>query len=99
MSTHIETARRLLSAAAVRERAHQMLALAEAGELAEWAVDLCRLEAAADLTAETVRANYPDLKVPFHARWRMFVAGGAICGPRRTNRPILWSWGGRRSTS
>ncbi|WP_421936015.1 URC4/urg3 family protein [Phenylobacterium sp.] len=76
MSTHVETARRLLSAAAVRERAHQMLALAEAGGLAEWAVDLSRLEAAADLTAETVCANYPDLKVPFHARWRMFVADG-----------------------
>lgn len=69
-------ARRLLSAAAVRQRAHEMLTLAEAGELAEWRVDPSRLEAAADLTAETVRANYPDLKVPFHARWRMFVAGG-----------------------
>jgi len=23
-----------------------------------------------------VRANYPDLKVPFHARWRHFAAGG-----------------------
>ena len=69
-------ARRLLTAAAVRERAHKMLALAQAGALAEWRLDLARLEAAADLTAETVRANYPDLKVPFHARWRMFVAGG-----------------------
>ncbi|HEY0647831.1 DUF1688 family protein [Phenylobacterium sp.] len=69
-------ARRLLSAAAVRERAHEMLALAEAEALAEWRVDLSRLEAAADLTAETVRANYPDLKVPFHARWRHFVVDG-----------------------
>jgi hypothetical protein len=69
-------ARYLLSAAAVRDRARQMLALAQAGDLAEWRLDLARLEAAADLTAETVRANYPDLDVPFHARWRMFVAGG-----------------------
>lgn len=76
MPTHFETARSLLTAAAVRNRAHEMLALAEAGGLAEWRVDLSRLEAAADLTAETVRLNYPDLKVPFHARWRMFVAGG-----------------------
>jgi hypothetical protein len=72
----IKDARHLLTAAAVRERAHEMLALAEAGDLAEWRLDLSRLEVAADLTAETVRANYPDLKVPFHARWRMFVAGG-----------------------
>ncbi|WP_293350892.1 DUF1688 family protein [Phenylobacterium sp.] len=71
-----ETARGLLSAAAVRSRAHEMLAIAEGGGLAEWRLDLARLDAAADLTAETVRLNYPDLKVPFHARWRHFVVGG-----------------------
>lgn len=70
------TVRALLSAAAVRERAHELLAIAEAGGLAEWRVDLARLDAAADLTAEVVRANYPDLKVPFHARWRHFVVDG-----------------------
>lgn len=71
-----ETARGLLSAAAVRSCAHEMLAIAEAGGLAEWRVDMGRLAAAADLTAETVRLNYPDLKVPFHARWRHFVVEG-----------------------
>lgn len=69
-------ARALLTAAAVRERAHELLDLALADGLAEWRVDLSRLDAAADLTAETVRANYPDLKVPFHARWRHFTANG-----------------------
>ncbi|MEW5683330.1 MAG: DUF1688 family protein [Pseudomonadota bacterium] len=71
-----EAARGLLSAAAVRSRAHEMLALAESGGLAEWRLDPARLDVAADLTAETVRLNYPDLKVPFHARWRHFVAAG-----------------------
>jgi len=70
------TARQLLTAAAVRDRAHEMLAIAESGGLAEWRLDMSRLEAAADLTAETVRLNYPDLKVPFHARWRHFVVEG-----------------------
>ena len=70
------TARSLLTAAAVRNRAHELLAIAEAGDLAEWRVEMGRLEAAADLTAETVRLNYPDLKVPFHARWRHFVVDG-----------------------
>ena len=70
------TARRLLTAAAVRERAHELLAICEAGGLAEWRLDLSRLEAAADLTAQVVRENYPDLKVPFHARWRHFMANG-----------------------
>jgi len=71
-----EEARALLSAAAVRMRAHEMLAIALSDGLAEWRVDLDKLADAADLTAEVVRANYPDLKVPFHARWRHFTANG-----------------------
>jgi len=69
-------AERLLTAGAVREAARNMLQLAERGDLPQWDVDLSRMDAAADLTAETVRANYPDLKVPFHARWRHFMAAG-----------------------
>lgn len=65
----------LLSAAAVRERAHEMLDLALEGGVDGWAVDLGRLEAAADLTARVTREAYPDLDIPFHARWRHFVAG------------------------
>ena len=71
-----QAARSLLSSAAVRERAHELLATAMAGEVTEWSVDLGRLEAAADLTAEVVREAYPDLAVPFHARWRHFVIAG-----------------------
>jgi hypothetical protein len=69
-------ARSLLSASAVRARAHEMLAAALAGEVAEWRVDLARLEVAADLTAQVVREAYPDLSVPFHARWRHFTVAG-----------------------
>ncbi|HEX9966172.1 MAG TPA: DUF1688 family protein [Allosphingosinicella sp.] len=67
--------RALLSAAAVRERAHEMLGLALEGGVEGWAVDLGRLEEAADLTAQVTRDAYPDLDIPFHARWRHFVAG------------------------
>lgn len=70
-----EAVRRLLSAAAVRERAHEMLDLAIAGEVAGWRVDLDRLEDAAELTAAVTRERYPDLDIPFHARGRHFVAG------------------------
>lgn len=66
----------LLTATAVRERAHRMLALAEAGALAELAVDLDKLPAAAALVCETTRESYPDLVVPFHSRWRHIGAGG-----------------------
>jgi hypothetical protein len=65
----------LLSAAAVRERAHEMLAVALEGGVDGWAVDLGRLEEAARLTARVTREAYPDLAIPFHARWRHFVAG------------------------
>jgi hypothetical protein len=75
-SQDAQAARSLLSAAAVRERAHELLAAALAGEVAEWRVDLGQLDAAADLTAEVVREAYPDLSVPFHARWRHFAIEG-----------------------
>jgi hypothetical protein len=65
----------LLSAAAVRERAHEMLGLALSGEVEGWSVDLDRLADAADRTAAATRERYPDLAIPFHARWRHFVAG------------------------
>ncbi|HEX8467919.1 MAG TPA: DUF1688 family protein [Allosphingosinicella sp.] len=65
----------LLSAVAVRERAHEMLDLALQGKVEGWVVDLDRLEAAAELTAQVTREAYPDLAIPFHARWRHFVAG------------------------
>jgi hypothetical protein len=69
-------AKSLLSAAAVRRKADEMLQLALNGRLAEWTVDLSRLPAAADLTAQVIRDQYPTLDVPFHARWRHFSLGG-----------------------
>ena len=66
---------RLLDAAAVRERAHEMLDLALVGKVDGWSVDLDRMAAAADLTARVTIERYPDLAIPFHARWRHFVAG------------------------
>lgn len=67
--------RRLLSAAAVRQRAHELLELGLAGSIDGWRVDLDKLEDAARLTVEATRQAYPDLVIPFHARWRHFVAG------------------------
>ncbi len=66
----------LLSAAAVRERARRLLALALDGELDHFRVDPSRLDAAADLTIEITRAAYPTLQVPFHSRGRHFAGGG-----------------------
>ncbi|HEX8643978.1 MAG TPA: DUF1688 family protein [Allosphingosinicella sp.] len=65
----------LLTAAAVRERAHEMMELALDGGVCGWRVDLDKLDDAAERTAAVTRENYPDLAIPFHARWRHFVAG------------------------
>lgn len=77
---HAESDRRaalsLLGAAAVRERAHEMAALAIDGQLDHLTVDLARLPAVADYVAEVIRENYPALRVPLHARWRHFVVAG-----------------------
>lgn len=83
-------ARSLLTAAAVRERAHELLTAALAGEVEAWRVDLTRLEAAADLTVQVVRESYPDLDVPFHARWRHFAVGGRDLWAERTG-DLAWS--------
>ena len=67
----------LLNAAAVRTRAQRMLEIGLADGLPHFRVDLVRLDVAAELTLTTMRTAYPSLDVPFHARWRHFVHGGA----------------------
>ncbi|CAH1654424.1 Uracil phosphoribosyltransferase [Hyphomicrobiales bacterium] len=71
-----EAFRALLKPAAVRERAQEMLELGLAGKLLHFSVHPERLEACADYVLETIRANYPTLEIPFHARWRHFVVAG-----------------------
>ena len=53
-----------------------MLALGRSDALPHFRVDETRLAAVADDVAAVIRANYPALRVPLHARWRHFVFGG-----------------------
>lgn len=76
LSSDTQAAKRLLSAAAVRERSHQLLQAGLAGRLQHFTVDLVRLEPCADEVVTTIRHAYPSLDIPFHARWRHFAAGG-----------------------
>ncbi len=62
----------LLSAAAVRQRCGWFLDAAHAGTLRHFALDEGALDQCAQLVADETRANYPDLKVPYHSRWRHF---------------------------
>src|SRR5580704_8486971 len=66
----------LLSAAAVRERAHRMLEAGLADRLAHFRVDLRGLEDAADLSVAITREACPSLDLPYHSRWRHFVLDG-----------------------
>lgn len=76
MSPETAAAYSLLSASAVRTRAHQMLALALDGKLPNFSVDLSKLDTAAERVLAVTREAYPSLDIPFHSRWRHFVVGG-----------------------
>ncbi|HEX3500242.1 MAG TPA: URC4/urg3 family protein [Stellaceae bacterium] len=66
----------LLTADAVRARAHEILALVESGGSAHFTYRAERLAPTVDYVLATIRANYPDLVIPFHSRWRHFTVGG-----------------------
>ncbi|MCC2664456.1 MAG: hypothetical protein K0S35_2378, partial [Geminicoccaceae bacterium] len=61
---------------AIRARAGLVLAAALRDELRHFALDPGRLDPAADYVVDTIRGNYPDLRIPYHSRWRHFAAGG-----------------------
>ncbi|MBM3545368.1 MAG: DUF1688 family protein [Alphaproteobacteria bacterium] len=71
-----EAARWLLTAGAVRERAHQLLAHADAGDLPHLVLDRARLPAVIDEVVAVTKGAYPDGAVPYHSRWRHFSVGG-----------------------
>jgi len=79
----------LLSTAAVRERAHRMLAIGLNDGLTHFQIDLSRLHEAADRVITMMRARYPTLEVPMHSRWRHFV----VLGDDRFQRlTTAWTW-------
>ncbi|HVW29929.1 MAG TPA: DUF1688 family protein [Polyangiaceae bacterium] len=72
-----ERAAHLMTAAAVREGAETLYGLARAGALSSFDVDESRLSAAVDAVVRVTRARYPDVaRIPYHARYRHFGAGG-----------------------
>ncbi|GAA0644569.1 DUF1688 family protein [Brevundimonas lenta] len=85
-SSETAQAHGLLHAAAVRDRAHEMLEIGVAGGLDHWRVDLDRLPETARYVASVIRDQYPTLEVPFHARWRHFTVDGVdLWGPLADN--------------
>ncbi len=66
----------LLTAQAVRSRANMMLDVGLSDGLKHFRIDLGRTDGVADAVLATIRKNYPQLKIPFHARWRHFAIDG-----------------------
>lgn len=61
----------------IRARANALLDRARRGQSPWFAVNDAALAGAARVVAEVTRSRYPDLKIPYHSRWRHFEAGGA----------------------
>ena len=76
----------LLSTSAVRERCGNITAAVSAGDSRHFRIQRDRLDFAAQLVADVTRRRYPDLRVPYHSRWRHFEAGGV------DRRSQLASW-------
>ncbi|HSI50596.1 MAG TPA: URC4/urg3 family protein [Ideonella sp.] len=66
----------LRSTATIRERCRNILAAAEAGQSRHFTVQRSRLDAAAELVEQVTRRQYPDLRIPYHSRWRHFESAG-----------------------
>ncbi|MBW8723131.1 MAG: DUF1688 family protein, partial [Polaromonas sp.] len=72
----IGAAAELRSTATIRSRARALLERARRGESAWFTVNDGAMATTAALVAEITRARYPDLRIPYHSRWRHFEAGG-----------------------
>jgi hypothetical protein len=71
-----EAVRVLRSPATIRERSALIAAAASAGRSEHFTIDRTRLPAVAARVARLTRERYPELKIPYHSRWRHFEAGG-----------------------
>ena len=67
---------KLRDAAAVRERCAAVHRFVADGRSPHFTLDQSRLAAVAAYVADVTREAYPDLKIPYHSRWRHFSAGG-----------------------
>jgi hypothetical protein len=66
----------LRSPATIRERAKILFDRAVRGESQFYRINSGQLERCVDFVLETTRKAYPDLKIPYHSRWRHFDVGG-----------------------
>jgi len=66
----------LNTVAAVGERCGMVYRWVADGRSPHFTLEESRLPTVAAYVAEVTRAAYPDLKIPYHSRWRHFATGG-----------------------
>lgn len=66
----------LLSAQAVRRHSTAIMSLAQSGKARHFTWHPERMALVSAYVTNVIRQRYPDLKVPYHSRWRHFEAGG-----------------------
>jgi hypothetical protein len=89
VNTAASAAYSLLTAAAVRQRCHRLLALGLDGKLQHFRIELDRLDTAANLVIDCTRRTYPQFDVPLHSRWRHFTVDGEDRW-RRLEAAVTW---------
>jgi hypothetical protein len=67
---------RLRDPAAIRARCAAITAAVEQGRSGWFKLDRSRLPEVARRVAALTRQRFPDLRIPYHSRWRHFEAGG-----------------------
>jgi hypothetical protein len=67
----------LRSADAVRRRCRMVHDWVADGRSPHFTIEPGRLEGVADAVARVTRETYPDLRIPYHSRWRHFAVDGA----------------------
>ncbi len=65
----------LLSAAAVRQRCHQIGELAMGGQASWFVINETNFKRCVKLVEKNCLQNYPDMNIPYHSRWRHFEIG------------------------
>ncbi|MCG8554421.1 MAG: URC4/urg3 family protein [Proteobacteria bacterium] len=93
-SEQCEALRLLRRPAIIRTRCDRILEAALAGRSRHFHVRLDRLTEIASCVARVTRARYPDLRVPYHSRWRHFgVDGRDRYAQLQAEHPGCSGWG------
>lgn len=71
-----EAVQLLRAPATIRARCAAVATAVGAGHSEHFTLDRARLDEVAQRVAALTRERFPDLKIPYHSRWRHFEAGG-----------------------